>query len=535
MPFDARDSDGVIAVMCEILSTHLGGQEIGPDDDFYAMGGDSLIALRVVSDARDRGIAMTLRDILYYPTAQELGAYLADDSSGTEPSGPAAGFEVDIRLTAADLALIPAGVAEVLPASALQLAMIYLCDASGDPQLYHSVIGWEVTDRFDEQLFGQALAELCARHPALRTSFDLGTYSVATQVVWSSVEPPLHVDRLPEAAADQVERRPALPLDWRTAPLFRCHVAARTASFRVTLVVHHAIVDGWSYGRLIVDLLSLYHAKLRDVPAELPLPPDATHRTFIDAEQKQVRSAEAAEYWHRQADVPALLFDRDRFSSVADARESVLLALPDGLVEGLRDAAARIGVPLKSLALAAHSWALGALVGRDHDVVTGVVVNTRPETTGSDLVVGLYLNTVPIRSCVLTGTWSELAGEVLAAERAGSPYRAYPLAHIENRLGRPAFDATFNFTNFHVYQDLGRLTGLAVHSWWVRGKPSFPFRVDFELAGIESGSRVVVAFDPDLLSPDDAQGYARLYEHALTAAATQPFAPAAITSMDAVP
>jgi aryl carrier-like protein len=506
----------VIAELCDILSRHLSDQDIGPDDDFYAMGGDSLIALRVVADARERGIAITLRDILYYPTARELGAHLRG-----EP-GAAGESTSDGRLTPADLALVPPGVAEVLPASALQLAMVYLCESSGDPELYHSSISWEVAESFDEPAFRAALGELCGRHPALRTSLDLGSYSVATQLVWSRVEPPLEITEAPERGAVK------LPLDWGAAPLFRCGVVAAPSGFRVTLVMHHAIVDGWSYGRLIVDLLALYRAAVHGEDAGLPALPGGIQRTFIEAELERSGSAEAAEYWQHQADVPALLFDRGRFSGAADARESVGFDLPQELVEALREAARRVRVPLKSLALAAHWWALGALAGRFRDVVTGVVVNTRPQVTGADLVVGLYLNTVPLRSPVLAGTWAELAAAALAAERDGSAHHAYPLAHIENRLGRPAFDVTFNFTHFHVYADLNRLAGLPVRSWRVRGKPSFPFRIDFEVAGMESGSRVVVAFDPDLLPLADARRYAWLYEQALSAAAAEPFAPASV-------
>ena len=51
--------------------------------------------------------------------------------------------------------------------------------------------------------------------------------------------------------------------------------------------------------------------------------------------------------------------------------------------------------------------------------------------------------------------------------------------------------------DFHVYQDLPATVGVETRSWWVRGKPSFPFRVDFEVEGTEAGSRVdCVLYDP---------------------------------------
>ena len=85
----------------------------------------------------------------------------------------------------------------------------------------------------------------------------------------------------------------------------------------------------------------------------------------------------------------------------------------------------------------------------------------------------------------------------------------------------------FNFTNFHIYRDLEGLGGLSVRSWWIRGKPSYPFRVDFVVRGAGEGGQIVVAFDPELVTEDDARACAHLYRHALAAAVADPFAPAA--------
>ncbi|WP_410667838.1 condensation domain-containing protein [Amycolatopsis sp. cmx-4-68] len=521
---------GLTAELCAVLTVRL-GQPIGPDDDFFAMGGDSLIALRVLADAAERGIRLTLLDLLRHPSAAGLAAHLsagageqlADLDAGPGPAGV---------LPAADLALAPAGVAELLTAGELPVGMIYLCDSSGDPELYHSAIGFDVGLPFDEEWFAAALTGLCARHPALRSAFDLGSYSAPAQVVWAEPRAvPVTVVDAGEDPADTAWRQ-HLPIDWRTAPLTRGHVRRGTGSFRVTLVVHHAIVDGWSYGRLVVDLLTLYHGAVTGSVPALPVLPEAVHRRHAEAEQRAVADAGSAEFWRARADVPPLLFDRGRFAGAANAERSVRWTLPAGLVAGLRDAAARVRVPVKALALAAHQWALGGLAGRHHDVVTGVVVNTRPATPGSDLVVGLFLNTVPMRADRLDRTWAELAEAAHTAERESLPHHAYPLAHVERALGRPAFDAVFNFTRFHVYDELDALDSLRLGGWSVVGKPSFPLRVDFELGGRAEGDQVEVAYDPALLAVAAAARFARLFGHALRAAAADPFRSAGVPPAD---
>lgn len=529
------DHSPVADLLREIMSTHLSGQAIGLDDDFYAMGGDSLTALQVVTDAQDRGILVTLRDLLYYPTARELAAALAspaapDGSVAHRP--PPAPFEF---LRPVDRALVPADAQDAIPASHLQVGIIYLCEASGDPQLYVSLVGWTVSAQFDEPLFRAAFRDLCQRHVVLRSSFDLGNFSVPVQLIHPTQDPVLSVEWDPEDGArttDQAvslwqERPSTMSFGWNNPPLLRCHVVAAQQAFRVILAAHHAIIDGWSFGRLIVDLLTLYDARRRGEAAQLPPISPSGYREFIRTERELLASPQATAYWKAQADAPRLLFGADVPGNTANACASAGFAVPDRLAQNLRHAARELCVPLKSVALAAHAQALGAWCDREENLVTGVVMNTRPETAGPDLMVGLYLNTVPLRFKSLNVTWADLAIAAFNAEREASQYRAYPLAQIEADLGRPPFDAVFNFMNFHVYEGVNLLPEITAESWQIAGKPSFPFRVDFSVAGPVAGGRVVIDYDPGLLAAERVDRYADHFRNALAAAAAEPDAIAA--------
>ncbi|HEY0700990.1 MAG TPA: phosphopantetheine-binding protein, partial [Micromonospora sp.] len=107
-------------VMVEIWQRHLGDQPVGPDDDFYALGGDSLIALRVVADANARDIPIELRDLLFFPTVSELVAAVAgrDERGDAVPEQQPFGL-----LDPYDRALMPAGVSDAWPAAALQVGL----------------------------------------------------------------------------------------------------------------------------------------------------------------------------------------------------------------------------------------------------------------------------------------------------------------------------------------------------------------------------------------------------------------------------
>jgi hypothetical protein len=509
----------VEAALREIMRRHLGGQEVGLDDDFYALGGDSLIALRVVADANGQGIPVELRDILFHPTVRELAAALADRDH--RPGAGATGAEPFGLLDPYDRAMVPPGVVDARPAAALQVGLIYLCETSRDPGLYHDLIGFEVVGHFDEGLFARALADLCERHEALRSSFDLGGFSEPLQLVWSSVPAPLAVvtSSTVDAVARWREEQIRRGIDWSTAPAFRCHVVALAGSFHVTLAIHHAIIDGWSYARLVLELLLLYDAGLGGRAAELPPLPATGYGDFLRLERAAIDRREAADFWRAEADVPALLFDRARLAGPADPTARVSFPLDPATLEDLRAAATRIGVPLKSLVLGCHAWALHRWTGRERDVVTGVTVNGRPEATGADLLVGLFLNSVPLRFREVPDGWAGAARTALAAEQRVLPHRRYPLARIEQGLGRPAFDVSFNFTHFHTYGELGRLRELTVGAWWSFDKTSFPMLVEFMIDSRRLGTGVEVVYDPAMVAAARVMEFVDLYRDALAGAA----------------
>ncbi|TCO55747.1 condensation domain-containing protein [Actinocrispum wychmicini] len=503
-----------------ILGKHLSAPRIDLDSRFHGLGGDSLVAIRVVNEARAMGIPITLRDLLVKQTVRGL---LSLPKVSERHDAERADIEPFALLDKEDRAVVPDGVADALPASALQVGMLYLCEIAGDPLLYHVMTGWEVCAPFDADRFRDAFARLVARHSALRTSFDFDTFSVPAQVVWRDPEPSLTVVETDDSGkaealvddwcADAVD----VTADWRSPRLFRCHVVATPESFRVALAAHHAVLDGWSLSRLTVELMTAYAGE------ELPPIPATVQHDFIAAERSALADSASERHWMAHADVPPLLLP-DGPGVVPNAAQRLELPLDAGLVAALRGVARTLGAPLKSVFLAAHARALATWTGRETDVVTGVVFNTRPESPGSDLAVGLFLNTLPVRFPSLDGTWSDLVRAAAEAEANGVPHRAYPQAKLVERLGRAPFDVTFNFMNFHAYGELDRLD-LATRAWWRRGKPSFPFHVNVELSG--AAGQVRVGFDSTLLAKESAQSYMDILGRALDAVAVNPVSPAA--------
>ncbi|SDX63787.1 Surfactin synthase thioesterase subunit [Amycolatopsis xylanica] len=497
-------------ILLDILRTRLEDQDITLEDDFYAAGGDSVIALGVIADAKERGVKLGLRDLLTAATIGELVPLLAK----AEPEEEQPEFD---GLTEADRALLPQNIADAYPASSLQVGLIYLCELAGDPSLYNDLIGMRVKAPFDAAKFRSAVGALMKRHPALRSSFDLATFSTATHLIWQDAEPPVEVQIGDEKSADELvkawrDKHLATGIDWDSAPAFRCHVVALPDSFRLTFAIHHAIIDGWSFARLLVELLTFYDAELTHEKAELPPVPADGYRKFVALERQAIESQEAAGFWKAEADVPPLLLPDRPIDAAPDPTQTRRLPLIK--LDRLRTAAEEIGVPLKSLFLAVHGFALAQATGRHHDVVTGLVVNGRPELPGSDHLVGLFLNTVPLRLRTTAGTWADRAHQAWTAEQNLLAHRRFPVSEIEQALGRPAFDVSFNFTHFHSYRDLDGIK-LEADSWWAYDKASFALGVDVMIDSPDLGTGIVIAYDPEFIDGKLVDAYLLALESAL--------------------
>ncbi|MFD0201773.1 MULTISPECIES: non-ribosomal peptide synthetase [Saccharothrix] len=450
--------------LADVWSQVLGVTGIGPDDSFFGLGGDSMLAVRAVAAARAAGVPLDVARLYRSPV-------LSDLARSAEPVAWRA----------------PAVVRDdVYPVSAMQYGILLECLASGDPTLYHDLASVRVAGTLDLTALRRALDELSARHDVLRTSFDLDE---ATQVVHPVAEIPLEV-RADEDVRQWWRAQWEEPFDLTRAPLARCHVHdGSDGTFRLSVSVHHSVVDGWSFATLMTDLLLAYDRASGADTAPLPEPPSFRFRDFIASEDS---SDISAAYWRSVVGeaVPGLPFGS---AGEPGTEPDVRLPIPAAVDASVRRLAARLGVPPKSVYLAAHVSALAKLTGST-EVVTGLVVSGRPAVDGVERLLGLFLNCVPVRAAVTD--LESLARIVFDAERAHQPHLRYPLARLTADLGRPPFDAVFNYTDFHVLADLDRLTGVRVLDWWFSDRTDFPVTV--EIVRTPKPELAVRAHDPDI-------------------------------------
>jgi amino acid adenylation domain-containing protein len=128
-----------------------------------------------------------------------------------------------------------------------------------------------------------------------------------------------------------------------------------------------------------------------------------------------------------------------------------------------------------------------ALLSGQSEVVTGLVSNGRPEQSGAERTLGLFLNTLPVRASLRGGTWEDLVRQTLEIEKEILPFRWYPLASIQQQRGGEAlFETGFSFNHFHVYERLRNLDGIEVLDENVFEQTNFTLGTIFNLDSTSS-------------------------------------------------
>ncbi|HEU4562389.1 MAG TPA: amino acid adenylation domain-containing protein, partial [Longimicrobium sp.] len=512
------------AELAEVWHEVLGVERVGIDDNYFALGGDSIRGVRLVAAARRRGLSLSIPQIYRHQTVRGLAA--AAGAAGPSARLPQPVAEPFALLDPRARAGLPDDVEDAYPVSQVQLGMLYHTARDPDSLVYHEVLAFRVHARFDEAAMREALRRMAERHPLLRTSFDLAAAPEPVQRVHRRVEIPLEVTDLRHQHRDAgdawMEREKGCGFDWARAPLLRVHVhLLADDEFRLVLVEHHVVLDGWSVASLLTELLRLFEALRDGVEDPTEAPPATCFRDFVALERQAVASGESRAFWRRVMDgAPAAALPPREGGDAPrhDDAPYLLVALPDQTAAGLARVAAGAGVPLKTVVLAAHLRVLAMLGGCD-DVVTGYVTSGRPETDDGERVLGLFLNTVPLRVRMTGGTWLELVRRTWAAEEAILPHRRFPLSEIvRNAGGRAPFEAGFNFVHFHVYDALAA-TGVRLEGDRIFQKTELPLVAAFAVNPVTGSLRLRLEHDPTRLSGAQARSIAGWYTRALAALA----------------
>ncbi|NEO97867.1 MAG: amino acid adenylation domain-containing protein, partial [Symploca sp. SIO2E9] len=519
-------------ILAAIWTNILGIEQVGIHDNFFALGGDSIRSIQVLSQAKEQGLIFSVQQLFQYQTIHELVQKLKAQEEDTKKLELTQPFSL---IDEADKQQLPDGIEDAYPLAMLQMGMFYHSEYNQDSAIYHEITSYHFKASFNVELLQVALQDLVKHHAILRTSFELSKFSIPLQLVHQQVEIPLQVEdwflmshsEQEEALDAWFEAEKKHHFDWTHPPLIRFFVHRRTEeTFNLSFSCHHAILDGWSVASMISELLTRYLSLVGEGVDFVSPPLSLTFRDFIALEQQAITSPETQNYWREKLN-DSTINQLPRLSSALRKTDEHKVneqnvTFTSEICEGLQKLAKSTEVPLKSVLLAAHLRVLSIVSGQS-DVLTGLVANGRLEESDGDRVLGLFLNTLPFRLQLNGGTWIDLVRLVFAAERELLPHRRYPLAEMQRSLGgEPLFEAAFNFVHFHVYQQVLELDNLQLLGAKSFEETEFTFTAQFVVNPRTSEIILKIDYNALQLCPQQVNRIVEYYINALVAMVNQP-------------
>ncbi|MBC8643003.1 amino acid adenylation domain-containing protein [Caballeronia sp. EK] len=500
----ARTDVGTCQILCEIFEQVLGVDKIEEDDNFFQIGGNSMFAVQLAARSVEMGLELSVADVFVHQTPRAL-ATLVENRGAPHASIAHEASEPNTQLSCPRPPIcLPDNVEEVYPMAALQLAMLLAGNKFGS-HVYHDVFRCTIYARWDENAFRDAVRELTECHPILRTSFHLEDEVGPQQHVHRSVEFPITVQDLRSMSGEdqrqhlaaQMRAEHNLPLDRQLPPVARMVVLQTAEShFQWLMSFHHALLDGWSVAQLESELGTLYNRHLTKRATMPHSPPKVTYRDFIKLEQETLCGPSLQWWRERLAGARAACFRKKRYGAQLAVRWTTL---SQEMTRKLQSCADAQKVPLKSLLLAAHV-AVVAVLARSGEVTTGIVTNGRPEVSDSQRVLGLFLNTVPLRVSLHGLSLSNLARQVFLSESVMMAHRRLPLRVIQRECGvGPLFDTVFNYVKFDGGNKLITQRTPIVREQLVE-HTEYPFVVVFSQEKSELGFGI--EYDPQIINEE---------------------------------
>ncbi|MCO7254878.1 amino acid adenylation domain-containing protein [Dickeya oryzae] len=512
--------------LAEVWSSLLKIEAISRDSDFFRLGGDSIISLKLVSRLKELGYEITLRDIFQHRKLSDMAARLVTMSAPLLSQGYARRQFVSDT----EMSRLPGGCSDAWPASLLQTGMLYHSDLHA--HTYHDVFYFVFAfDKHDHAAFQRAVQQLARKHPVLRSAFDLASCHVPMQVLFENAEIPYQYafedgaadEQLKAAFDDWVAMEKQRPFDFVTGPLFRINALQNRTSLVIGFSFHHAILDGWSVASLVTDLVLFYRQEVIATgsvqESELLIQP-----IVAKLEEEARQNPEIRSFWQRYlqalqvAELPNLA-EGDSTDYVWQSQGKVW---PASLVTAVDALARELGISVKTVMLAAHLQVLG-MITNTYDVSTGCTMNARPAMDQVDAAAGLFLNTVPVRVNVNRANWRELCLAVHEAEHQLIGYHVMPLADIQKLVDQSSlFDSNFNYVDFHVYDRLSSLGDLALKHASYFEQTNFDYLVNFINNKFTRQMEISINYNASRFTAEQIDRYLGYYLTVLGAMSTSP-------------
>ncbi|WP_276483898.1 non-ribosomal peptide synthetase [Paraflavitalea pollutisoli] len=473
-PYTAPRSDqerAMVALWQEVL----GRAPIGIDDDFFALGGDSIKAITLVVHARKQlGMKISVHELYEHPTVQSLTESLAVPDLTNAPNtveeylqaghAAIAAFAAGIEEEDLTKKILPAVYEDIYPVVPIEQGMIFSSLLNPAEPVYYDQFSFII--RIDDvDRFLEGLHRLVQRHAILRTRYFMSSFSRPAKVVLPALELPLTYEDLSALTTGEktvrVQDYVRMDLDKRLR--FDNELLWRINLFRlegdrhyITYSFHHAMLDGWS--------VSVFKTEIANYTGGEPAPLKHSYKDYCAITLGRQTGSATASYWKNllQGYTRNKLPFNYKGTRISDATGMLKVQRPVSreLLLQLTALSEQQQVSFKAICLAAHICLLH-IICAEQDVVTGVVTHERPEIEDGENMLGCFLTTIPVRidlgKCTDLLSLVKQVNEYLITVKAHEVHLSDIARFIGDKtsVGNPVFDTILNYTDFHRFEDVG--------------------------------------------------------------------------------
>ncbi|MFZ6013776.1 MAG: amino acid adenylation domain-containing protein, partial [Bacteroidota bacterium] len=504
----------LVSIWKEVLQRN----EVGITDNFFALGGDSIKAVRLVGSINtslDQWVEV--KDVFEYQDIEALSRFLESDrqlmerqKQMEEASIHLQEFKQDIVNQRALRKALPESYEDFFPMSDIQMGMLYHGFISPAEGVYHQEKFSQFRDStFDPSVFEQAIKLMVHKHPILRTTFDLSNFDLPIQIVHKPLACvlPVTLEDLSDKPHEDIiaylntVKKKDLEKPFRDGKEFLWRLYAFKLSkdeYGLLFTYHHAILDGWSEASFYAELSHCYF-ELKNDRSYRPGVLKADYRDYVQAQWVAKKDERAKEFWQRTLEGyerTHLPFQK-QLDKLTSRKQSVSrpFLLGEETVSKLDRLAALHHMHIKEIFLAAYLYLLKVTTGKN-DVTIGLVTNSRPDKPDGDKVLGCFLNTIPFRyQFGAQMTVRQFIDHIAERINELRYYDRYPLPDILRAIGEetgnynPIYDNRFDYVDFYIDKTTHHDADIARPVVSGRGNSDHRFSLNIRRSGEELAVR----------------------------------------------
>ena len=453
-------STGLEKELCKIWQEILGIEKIGIKDNFFSLGGDSIISIRVIAKMKKAGFSISVGNLFEYNTIEKLAKFIEHSAAESPPKKQQEykPFSLITRRNIKELKIVkPEDIEDAYPAGYLQVGMLLESEriTSGT---YHDVFAYEINKKFDYDDFLIAFKKLIQKHSILRSSFVQNENYGYIILQYKEIDVSQKVYFIADKKVHEIIAVEKLnDFDLNSAGIFRLIITAqKDNSFTFIFSFHHAICDGWSIASLISEFADIFvNNKALEATAD-----NLSYGMFISEEQKVLKDNKFKDFWKNYLDGYEGNTSNFILGTQCKPENNMVervYELDSDKSNTIISIANQLEVSVDTIFLALYSVLLSCFYNRE-DIVLGIVVNNRLGEEGGDKLFGLFLNTIPLRVNInktILCDIESLIKYIYQEKFKLHQYQAYPYGKIKSDFGagNDIYQCAFNYVHFHIAED----------------------------------------------------------------------------------